>query len=271
MKRKIWLIVAMILSLNSCLKDNHMEWYPKMETNRIPLVFQHMVNGKQLRLDTLLYTTSIGNHYLVNDLQYFISNVKFHETEGKWNAVGSKSNVHYIDARIDSTQIWEIDIPVLTGRIDSLLFTFGLDADDNYSFRFNDPPERDMFWPEVLGGGYHFMKMNLKWKSDNINETLPFMFHLGTGQMYAGNSSNPDSIIGFIQNSFIVKIPLTEEIGKDTPPDSWKITMSIENWFDGANLFDFSEYPMGIMQNQEGMFKAINNGKLAFKAKQILN
>ena len=33
------------------------------------------------------------------------------------------------------------------------------------------------------------------------------MFHIGIGQVYAGNSMNPDSIIGFVQNYFKVSLP----------------------------------------------------------------
>jgi hypothetical protein len=128
-----------------------------------------------------------------------------------------------------------------------------------------------MFWPEVLGGGYHYMKMNLKWKAPGISEQTPFMFHLGIGQMYAGNTIDPDSIIGFIQNYFTVSLPFTCQVRSDTPNPVCTIIMNIEKWFDGQYAFDFDDYPKGIMQNQDGMFKGCKNGRNAFmvKAKDI--
>ena len=42
------------------------------------------------------------------------------------------------------------------------------------------------------------------------------------------------------------------------------IVMNIEKWFDGNNAFDFSAYPMGIMQSQPGMHYAVSNGENAF-------
>jgi hypothetical protein len=46
--------------------------------------------------------------------------------------------------------------------------------------------------------------------------------------------------------------------------------MNIEKWFDGVNTFDFKNYPKGIMQNQEGMFRGCQNGKNAFSLTKIL-
>ncbi|MEI6900371.1 MAG: cytochrome c peroxidase, partial [Bacteroidota bacterium] len=124
--------------------------------------------------------------------------------------------------------------------------------------------------PEILGGGYHYMKMNLKWKKDGWNESLPFMFHLGRGQMYEGSSMTPDSIIGYIDNSFNVRLPINTEMNEEYPAGLIIITMNIDRWFDGADSFDFSAYPMGIMQNQSGMFRAVTNGHQAFTASKIV-
>ena len=40
--------------------------------------------------------------------------------------------------------------------------------------------------------------------------------------------------------------------------------MNVDRWFDGQNAFNFTAYPMGIMQDQEGMFKACQNGRRVF-------
>ena len=96
-----------------------------------------------------------------------------------------------------------------------------------------------------------------------MTEAMPFMFHIGIGQMYQGDSINTDSIIGYIQNYFEVKsgINLTIVGNKMTYIN---VIMNIEKWFDGENAFDFSEYPMGIMQCQLGMHRACMNGRKVF-------
>ena len=106
--------------------------------------------------------------------------------------------------------------------------------------------------------------MNLKWKNPSMNDLMPFMFHLGIGQVYKGNVTDPDSIIGYVPNYFTVRLPFYHKMKEGEVKNSWMIMMNIEKWFDGFYTFDFTDYPKGIMQNQEGMFTAAKNGRNAF-------
>jgi hypothetical protein len=254
------LITAFLFS--SCAKHHSLEITPFQYGNVI-ITFSHSVNGESLKFDTMLYTTSLGNRYQVSDLQYFISGVSFQRVKSKWHDITSDGGIHYIDARDNYLGSWWVKDQLPAGEYDSVAFTFGLDEKQNVSGRFPDPPERDMFWPDILGGGYHYMKLNLKWKNDFMAQALPFMFHLGIGQVYASNTINTDSIIGFVQNFFRVMLPcqLTMNAGGY---HQVILQMDMDKWFDGQNAFNFATYPNGIMQNQEGMFKACLNGRNAF-------
>ncbi len=97
-----------------------------------------------------------------------------------------------------------------------------------------------------------------------MTQNMPFMFHLGIGQIYAGTTHDPDSIISFVQNYFHVTLPGSSFSVKPGTGVTGTIRMNVEHWFDGQNAFDFSVYPMGIMQDQGGMTSAILNGKNAF-------
>jgi hypothetical protein len=251
----------------SCQKKGSLEVQaiPKSGGN-VVIQFSHGDNGKQARFDTMIYKTSAGNEYMINDLQYFISGIQLHFTKGKWIQIGTDKGIHYVDARDSSTLVWKLADVIPTGTYDSVSFIFGLDADNNTSFRFPDPPQRDMFWPEILGGGYHYMKMNLKWKNNEMTDPMPFMFHLGIGQMYKGYSVNTDSIIGYIQNYFTVITAAPFSVVENNITNI-SIGMNIEKWFDPENAFDFAEYPMGIMQSQVGMYEACMNGRKAFVVK----
>jgi hypothetical protein len=253
-----------VLLVSSCVKDNSPVIKPVNEYPSVEITFHHLVNGQPLLFDTLVYTTSTGNHYMVNDLFYFICDLKFHVMNGKWIYPASDNNVWYVDARNETVQKWQFNQSINIQDMDSASFTFGLDAINNISYRFPDPPERDMFWPEILGGGYHYMKLNMKWKKDNQPENMPFMFHLGIGQMYSGNTVNTDSIIGFIQNYFKITLPIVKIRNDNSDIITFQLNMNIDKWFDGKYAFDFADYPNGIMQNQEGMFKACENGRNVF-------
>jgi hypothetical protein len=262
---KIAPLTLLSVVLISCHKNDTCEG-TLIKNGNILIRFAHLNNGNELLFDTMIYKTSVGNQYLIDDLQYFISGFQLHKAKDKWLQIGSDKGIHYIDAQDKSTFLWKVTDGIPPGIYDSVSLIFGLDAADNISFRFPDPPERDMFWPEILGGGYHYMKMDLKWKNNSMTNPMPFMFHLGIGQMYQGDSTNTDSIIGYIQNYFTVKSasPFVIDENKIT---QISFIMNIEKWFDSQNAFDFSDYPMGIMQNQLGMYRACLNGRNAFVIK----
>ena len=264
-KLKIWMILVIIgLAVMSCVKENAPYISQPAKVDNMTISFMHFVDGAPLQLDTLNYLTSAGNQYLVTDLQYFVSCIRLHQAGGKWIDINPDHEIHYVDARIPDTWQWVLAKTPKEVALDSISFVFGLDSENNYSNRFPDPPERDMFWPEVLGGGYHYMKLNLKWKNNEMTDLMPFMFHLGIGQIYKGNVIDPDSIIGYVPNYFIVRLPFYHGSKSGEVKNYWGIRMNIEKWFDGSYAFDFADYPMGIMQNQEGIFKATGNGRNVF-------
>jgi hypothetical protein len=261
--------VFLLMALVSCHHDHNYEIHVYQKGN-LELDMAHLVSGYSLELDTMIYTTSLGHYYMVNDVQYFLSGIALHQKDGEWITVHGDEGIHYFDERIPATCKWKVGQQFPAGVYDSIGFTFGLDQVENYSGHFPNPPERDMFWPDILGGGYHYMKMNLKWKDDMMQESMPFMFHIGIGQIYSGTTSSTDSIIGFIQNYFPVRLPASVTIGAGQT-SFVTVGMMVESWFDGQNAFDFSRYSMGIMQSQEGMYKACMNGRHAFAVALVIN
>ena len=232
-------------------------------TGRIRFEFAHTVKGKPLLTDTMIYATTSGYLYKVADLQYFISGITLYHAKGRPVLINTDGGIHYTDARLPQTLEWNPGDGLLAGSYDSLTFVFGIDAEKNISNRFPDPPERDMAWPDILGGGYHYMKMNLMYHLPGTTGTKPFMFHLGIGQVYSSVVPNPDSITGFLQNFFQVSLPVPFTVTGGTVVTA-RCTMMVDKWFDGVELFDFEDYPRGIMQYQPGMHKACVNGRHVF-------
>ncbi len=169
----IWALLLLIL-IGSCHKE-------KTGPGKINIRFAEIVNGQPLKADTLMYMNEAGNNYLVTEVQYFISNVKLNYSDGTSYKIGDSRGVHYVDSDIDGTHRWNITDEIPEGVVDSVVFTFGLWEGINVTGFFTDPPESNMFWPDALGGGYHYMKLNGKWLDTN-NMLSPFNFHLGIGQ-----------------------------------------------------------------------------------------
>ena len=260
------LIFLLVIGISSCKYDKAED---TVKESSFTIIFSHLVNGNALLTDTLIYSEPPGNSYMVSDLQYFISDLVFYRRGGTATFITDDDSIHYTDIRVPSTLSWKLNTPIPSGIYDSVSFVFGLNEMKNRSNRFPDPPERDMFWPDILGGGYHYMKMNLKWKNDTMAVSQPFSFHLGIGQTYSSTFPNPDSITAYIQNSFTVTLPLQALELKSNAVQAIEIQMNIEKWFYGEQLFDFATYPDGTMQYESAIHSACLNGKEAFGIKLL--
>ncbi len=223
----------------------------------------YSINGKPLTTDTLCYENETGNRFLVTEIQWFLSNIQLLGQNGQWhtlrhlNATGASSmeteHIFYIDTDIpESHTLHGQKIPI--GHYSLLRFTFGLDEADNRTGLFNDPPESEMFWPYVLGGGYHYMKLNGKYM-DTEGRLAPLAIHLGIGQ-------NEDCT-EFYQNYFTMEFPIDFNVKADAE-NSIDLTMVIDNWFRYSHTVDFNEIGSSIMQNQAAQQAFKENGQNVF-------
>ncbi len=164
MKRQRFVVMLMVLFFVACKKDTTR---PFASTGEIRITVAHLVDGTPLLPDTVRWQNQAGETYGVERLQYYLSNFRFYNN-GK---LVHKSNViRYIDAFIDSTRTFTIPLAgATTGQCDSVSFLLGLDTAANVSFTL--PPtiqNTDMGWPDNMGGGYHFMKMEGHWRNGAV-------------------------------------------------------------------------------------------------------
>ena len=209
----------------------------------------YSVNGKQLMTDSLCYHNEAGNTFMITEIQWFLSKLELQDEQGEWFSMGT----FYIDTDIPESQTLRLShIPV--GHYKALRFTFGLDEEDNRSGRYSDPPESNMFWPEPLGGGYHYMKLNGKYVNGE-GALVPLNIHLGIGQ-------NEDQSV-FYQNYFTVEGPVDLDIAENKE-QLIRLSMIVDNWFRNPNLYDFNVYGSAIMQNQAAQQALKENGQDVF-------
>ncbi|PKP33400.1 MAG: hypothetical protein CVT99_00145 [Bacteroidetes bacterium HGW-Bacteroidetes-16] len=225
-------------------------------TGKLTLHFSHKIDSESIVFDDMRYVNAAGNHYLVNEIQYFISDVTLFHSNGTSLLLDQWEDIHYVDTDLPETQnyIFKDDIP--QGIYDSISFTFGISEEKNHSLMFVNPPESFMFWPENLGGGYHYLKLNGKWLNE-LNQEAPFNFHLGIGQIY---HSYPDSITSYVQNYFTVHFPVSAFGVKAGETQTLELVMNVENWFQSPNIYNHDTYGGDIMQKQEVMALAVENG-----------
>ncbi|MCF8365107.1 MAG: hypothetical protein K9H16_04960 [Bacteroidales bacterium] len=241
----------------SCNENNNP---PEPSPAKINFHFTQYNEGSPLLFDTMNYVNAAGNHYLVNEIQYFVSDVKLHYEDGHVQLLDAWKDIHYVDTDLPETHTWNVFDEIETGTVEKVSFTFGISEEKNNSLMFVNPPERDMFWPEYLGGGYHYMKLNGKWLADG-GIVKPCDFHLGIGQIYSGGVINPDSITGFVQNYFEVELVSSSFKVSDGEVLDFEIRMNVENWFRNPNIYNHNQWGGDIMQKQEAMHLACENGE----------
>ncbi len=250
---------GLLFFFSSCQKEPTPEQYGYMD-----IIFQHSVGQQPLEYDAMKYVNAAGNPYMVTEIQYFISDICFHSSKGYSVLLNSDNNIHYVDTGLPDTWIWNLQDSIPAGDYDSISFTFGINKEENQSLRFPNPPESGMFWPQYLGGGYHYMKLNGKWR-DTANVIRPFNFHLGIGQIYDAN----DSIVCFVQNFFKLTLPKSSFSISGGQKIQVTLNMDVNEWFENPNVYDFNKWGGKIMQNQKAMHIACENGHNVFTAKKI--
>jgi hypothetical protein len=251
---KTALILISIATLAASCNDEPVE--PKQESGKLQFEFEHRVDGQPIVFDKLIYQNEAGNQYLVNEIQYFISDVKLHKTDGSSALLDAWEDIHYVDTDLPVTWQWNFLDEIPTGTFEKISFTFGISQQKNQSLMFVNPPESLMFWPVLLGGGYHYMKLNGKW-IDTLNQESPFNFHLGIGQVY---HSYPDSITSYIQNYFEVVLPNSSFELSDGQTQRFTLVMNVEKWFESPNTYNHNQWGGDIMQKQDAMKLGCENG-----------
>lgn len=256
---KIKFSIPLILLLFSiaffgCCKDDGKIDNPA-PSGKMIINFEHYLDNMPVVGDTFAYTNAAGNVYCFYLVRYFISDVNLYKN-GEARKIKDWIDYHYTDTDYPNTLTWEVYDKITPGDYDSISFHFGFADADNQSFMFNNSPERNMVWPEELGGGYHYLQMEGKWIDPN-GIKIGYAFHMGRGQTY---NANNEPIAPFFDNSFRVSLPnsaFTIEDGKTT---TITFRMNIEEWFIDPHIYNHNQWGGDIMQQQDAMQMAKENG-----------
>ncbi len=225
-------------------------------TYDVNITIVHRVGTSYLGLHKMDFTNAAGNDYEVNALKYFISDIAF-----KGNDVVDQSvdMERYVDFETTSTHSIMIN-EMPTGTYNAIEFTFGLSQEKNVDDYFNTAPEINMEWPDTLGGGYHYMK--LEGKYDSSGTTRDFNIYTGIGRIISGNDTS------FYQNFVTVSLDLNNFTIDDHAWDI-ELEMDINQWFSNPNTWDFKDWGESIMVNQTAQAGINENGIDVFSVSSL--
>jgi len=238
-------LLAMVVVALGCSDDD------SLAPGSISVILDHNVSGDTLTFNSIEYMNEVGQMYSVETLMYYVSRFSFQRTDGSTHDV---SLVHYADPEESSTTTFTVsDVPA--GDYTSISFTFGLNETDNVTDGL--PPTQEnlnMAWPAPMGGGYHYMKLEGKYR-DSVGDTLSYGTHTGRN--------------GTVPHFFRVSLPFSL-ITVDDNTHTLTLSMDINEWYTNPNDYAFPEPPM-IMGNVALQDTLAENGETAFSVSVALN
>ncbi|MFC1731119.1 MbnP family protein [candidate division KSB1 bacterium] len=243
----LFVIIVSSILLSSIAKQD--EGIP-LKDYQITFKFLHKLGDEPVEFDTIKYVNTFGNKYSVATLKYFISNITLHKADGKSFLFDED---HYVDALDNSTISYTPIEMVPEGAYSQISFVFGLEADKNKTGRFVNPPKNRMEWPEGMGGGYHFMKLEGKYDSGKLIKS--FQAHSGPldGRPYY-------FYVTLKGSSFTID-------GKDKEIE---IIMDINKWWINPHTLDLNNIT-SIMGNHSVQQQLKENGADVFSVGSINN
>ena len=284
MKKIIFILAGITLGLgfNSCNKKgctdelayNYNEKSKKddgtctYKTESINLNFSHNFDGTAVAasgFDQLNYTNANGELLSFTKLQYSISDVRFYLADG--DSVMLDGTYHLVD--LEDAASLTYALPDLTSYVEGkdykatftgVGFNYGFDAIDNVSGAYSDLNLASWAWPDMIGGGYHQLKMEGRF-IDAADQTVNYQFHNGSATKNAAGAFESNyRHINLDQSSFDLTGPTTIEI-----------KMNLANWFVIPNTWDLNTNYTMLMPNYSAQIMMTQNASNVFSVGTISN
>ncbi|GHS85530.1 hypothetical protein FACS1894201_05340 [Bacteroidia bacterium] len=209
------------------------------------------------------YTTDYGPSVIVENHEFFLSDLR---VNGPQRVPFKEDPVLYFN--LDSTHnSYFSTISVPTGQYVSISFEVGVSADYNKTNYFTSSPQKDMAWPEALGGGYHHLKFDGRFGrfADLDSIIYPFNLHLGTLVIHELDSASGDVTTNRYEETFAINIMKSFYV-HERMITTIHIACDLKQWVQNPNNWDFEKYYLnGIMDRPKAMDSLRWNGTSVFR------
>ena len=222
--------IAITLLLFGCKQD-------AATFGNINIQLTHKVDTQVFEFNAMNYTCAAGYTYKISRFQYYLSGFALKDSKG--NLITSKK-VFYVDAQQEATQLISLaGMPL--GSYTDIYFYIGLDTAQNKSNALDATIENaNMSWPDAMGGGYHFLKLEGYYTGNSGN--AGFAMHLG---------KNGNAVPIHIEKKF--------EIQPNQQP-LLSLNMNLNEWLKNPEVYDFAADGSYSMNNDSAMKKLYRNG-----------
>ena len=235
MKASIILSVLLGFLVFSCTNDE-----PNPANVTVNLQFNHLVDNAPVLLDQIIYKNALDQEFSIKTVKYFISGFKIHNTDG---TTISFDDIHYVDIRDSETLTYSFENKITPGEYAGISFIHGLAKEDNVTGSLGLELDKLMEWPIMMGGGYHYMKL----EGEYIAGTTESFFNFHSGGLNGGE--------------YEVNVDLSNQSFKAKDELNIALQMEIQHWFTNPVDWDFTYFGSGIMGNQEAQETVQKNGR----------
>jgi hypothetical protein len=236
MKTSLFVLLAVLLAV-ACRKEG----LPPASTT---LVLRVHVDDQDLQGDTVLYTNDAGEWYSVSRLTFYLSDFRFYRGG---ELVCADTGIHYIQASPGSIACFELPC-VLEGAYDRATFLLGIDSTRNIHGALPNTLENQlMFWPEPMGGGYHFLKLEGHYRAKETDPLLGYALHIGT-------------------NACVIPVDLHQVYLQPEPGSGvLYLSMNLNAWFRYPEPYAFGIQGAYSMGDMAAMSHLVRNGAYTLK------
>ena len=243
--RKITLLIFSIILLNcNGLQD--------LEESNVTIEFTHNWDGDLVNnstFDDFNYRTANGENVSIDRLRYVVSQLQF---VGNTGVNFLPKTYQLVD--VGNSSGLSLNIQDIIPGTYEINFRFGFSNADNQDGVYQDLNSASFNVPNQLGGGYHYMQMDGKYKDPKQND-FNYNFHV----IRAANTSNIGSP-QLVDTSFEVNLG-SVTIRNDA---TIEIQMNIAEWFKNPNQWDLNSLDTNLMSNFGAQLQMSANGKSVF-------
>lgn len=248
--RKIFTLFIILFAFASCEKQTLC--CVTIEPVKVTLKFTHNWDDVPVTssdFNDFKFTTENGELIAIDQLRYLVSNI----------TVGSSVKSYQL-INIGENSGLEITFNEIPQGNNFLKFTFGFTDKENIDGVYQDLNSVSFNVPAMLGGGYHYMQFDGKYK-DNNNQDANFNYHV----IRAVDKTEPNNLI-FQNTSFEVDLG-TFDFKSDT---TIEVKMNIAEWFKNPYTWDLNVLNTVLMPNFEAQKQMSANGKSVFSLGEII-
>ena len=245
------LIVFLSLYFISCSSDDD-EFAKKIS---IKLNFTQNWDGTSISKEDFSkfdFENQRGTKLSIEKLRYLISKINLIKSN---NDTIKFKGYALIDLNNNSSMIHELPQQVVEGMYD-LSFTFGFNEKDNLSGIYPDLNALSWNVPSTLGGGYHFMQLDGKYKDDlGIEES--YNFHVIRAYDMETQETKDTSFTINLGNVFVKNNATIE------------VKMNVAEWFKNPHQWNLNERSIMLMGNFDAQKDMSDNGRNVFSLGEI--